>query len=75
MRRSFRSFIKVKACPRCKGDILVDRAFEESELCIQCGFRGYAKPADLVHHLDWEATKRKYALKEQDRLLLKSQSR
>jgi uncharacterized protein YbaR (Trm112 family) len=67
-----RSYIKLKACPRCKGDILVDKAFEESEVCLQCGFRGGVIPAYLAHLMDWKETKRKYELKETDKLLLKS---
>ncbi len=35
-----RTYLKLKACPRCNGDILVDRAFEDSDVCLQCGFRG-----------------------------------
>jgi len=69
-----RSFIKIKACPRCKGgDILVDRAFEDSEVCLQCGFRGGVIPAHLVYLLDHKEKKRKCELKELDKLLLNSQ--
>lgn len=64
--------IRLKACPRCRGDILLDEAFEDSELCLQCGFRGDVIPAHLAHLLDEKETKRKYALKEADKLLLKS---
>ena len=68
-----RSCIKIKACPRCKGgDILIDRAFEDSEVCPQCGFRGGVIPAHLAHLLDHKEKKRKYELKELDKLLLNS---
>ena len=69
-----RSLIKVKACPRCKGgDILVDRAFEDSEVCLQCGFRGGVIPAHLAYLLDGKAKKRNYELKKSDKLILCSQ--
>ncbi len=68
-----RSFIKMKACPRCKGDILVDRAFEEdSELCLQCGFRGGSVSALLAEFMERKGKKREYTLKEADKLILKS---
>ena len=35
------TYFRLKACPRCGGDILVDVAFEDDELCIQCGFREF----------------------------------
>ena len=32
----------LKACPRCTGDLYMDRDDEEPELnCMQCGFRSY----------------------------------
>ena len=37
----YRRYLRLKACPRCGGDILVDRAFEDDEVCIQCGFRKF----------------------------------
>ncbi|MFC1900873.1 hypothetical protein ACFLYN_04700 [Chloroflexota bacterium] len=33
--------MRLKDCPRCGGDILVDRATEDGEVCIQCGFRKF----------------------------------
>jgi len=33
--------LRLKACPRCGGDILVDMAMEDGEVCIQCGFRKF----------------------------------
>ncbi|MFC2070144.1 hypothetical protein ACFLTB_03090 [Chloroflexota bacterium] len=36
-----RRYLRLKACPRCGGDILVDRAMEDGEVCIQCGFRKF----------------------------------
>jgi len=37
----YRSYLRLKGCPRCRGDILVDRAIEDGEVCIQCGFRKF----------------------------------
>ncbi len=37
------AFFRLKACPRCGGDILVDRIFEDDDVCIQCGFRKFRK--------------------------------
>ena len=32
---------KLKGCPRCKGDILVDRDLDGwYQSCLQCGYRG-----------------------------------
>ena len=36
-----KTYFRLKACPRCGGDILVDMAFEDDEICIQCGFREF----------------------------------
>jgi uncharacterized protein YbaR (Trm112 family) len=36
-----RRYLRLKACPRCKGDILVDMAIEGAEVCIQCGYRKF----------------------------------
>jgi hypothetical protein len=31
---------KLKGCPRCKGDLLVERAGDKwDEYCLQCGYR------------------------------------
>ncbi len=43
-----RAFLRLKGCPRCGGDILVDRALDDSDVCIQCGFRNYAKEAPPI---------------------------
>jgi transcription initiation factor TFIIIB Brf1 subunit/transcription initiation factor TFIIB len=37
------AYLRLKACPRCGGDILVDRAIEEDEVCIQCGCRRFGR--------------------------------
>ncbi len=66
-----RSFIRLGACPRCGGDILVDRAFEDSELCLQCVFRGRVIPAYRIDIRERKEKKREYILTEEDRLLLK----
>ncbi len=67
-----RSFLRLGACPRCGGDILVDRAYEESELCLQCGFRGRVIPDYGVNILERRGRKREYKLSAQDRQLLNS---
>ena len=38
-----RKRLKLKGCPRCKGDLLIDKAYNEYpvEVCIQCGFHHY----------------------------------
>ena len=43
-----RAYLRLRGCPRCGGDILVDRAMDDSELCIQCGFRNYSKEAPPI---------------------------
>ncbi|MFC1939609.1 hypothetical protein ACFLXO_02860 [Chloroflexota bacterium] len=37
----YRAYLRLKACPRCGGDIMVDRAIEDAEVCIQCGYRNF----------------------------------
>jgi len=44
-----RAYLRLKACPRCRGDILVDRATEDTEVCIQCGYRNYRELEYTVH--------------------------
>jgi len=36
-------YLRLKACPRCGGDVLVDRVIEDDEVCIQCGCRKFKK--------------------------------
>jgi DNA-directed RNA polymerase subunit M/transcription elongation factor TFIIS len=37
-----RKNIRFKSCPRCGGDLLLDRAYDEfEEVCLQCGYRNY----------------------------------
>jgi hypothetical protein len=67
-----RSFLRLGACPRCGGDIIVDQAYEDSELCLQCGFRGRVIPNYGVNILERKGRKSEYKLSEQDKLLLKS---
>ena len=43
-----RAYLRLKGCPKCGGDILVDRALEDSDVCIQCGFRNYPKEAPYI---------------------------
>jgi len=42
----YSTYLRLKACPKCGGDILVDRVDEGDAVCIQCGFRGFARVAD-----------------------------
>jgi len=43
----FRTYLKLKACPKCEGDILVGGAVKwDDDVCIQCGFRGFPRIAD-----------------------------
>ena len=43
-----RAYLRLKSCPKCGGDISVDRALEDSDVCIQCGFRYYPKVAPYI---------------------------
>ena len=52
----YRRYLRLKACPRCGGDILVDRAFEDDEVCIQCGFRKFKVVDESVHSQNLEET-------------------
>ncbi len=45
---SIRAYMRLRSCPRCGGDILVDRGLEDSDVCIQCGFRNYPKKAPYI---------------------------
>ena len=41
----YRKYLRLKGCPKCGGDILVDRAYEDyNESCIQCGYVSYYEP-------------------------------
>lgn len=43
----YRKYLRLKGCPRCGGDVLIDKAYEENdEVCIQCGYRNYLKVTD-----------------------------
>lgn len=40
---------KVKACPRCKGDMFLDRDLDSwYEQCLQCSYRVELKPLSRV---------------------------
>ncbi len=42
-----RKYLRLKGCPRCGGDVLVDKAYEDiDEVCIQCGYRNYLSATD-----------------------------
>ncbi|MFC2016266.1 hypothetical protein ACFLUF_00980 [Chloroflexota bacterium] len=38
-----RKYFKLNGCPRCHGDLLIDKAYYDYpvEVCIQCGFHHY----------------------------------
>jgi len=43
--------IITKSCPKCGGDILVDKR-DDDEVCLQCGYREVEKiPPDLMDKL------------------------
>ncbi len=44
-----RAYLRLKACPKCGGDILIDRAIEDAEVCLQCGFRNFGKVISQTH--------------------------
>ncbi len=48
----YRSYLRLKGCPKCGGDVLVDRAFEGEDVCLQCGFRKTLTPASIRDHPD-----------------------
>ena len=43
-----RKYLKLKGCPRCNGDLLIDKAYYDYpvEVCIQCGFHHYLEVGD-----------------------------
>jgi len=43
-----RAYLRLKGCPKCGGDILVDRILDDDDVCIQCGFRNYPKKAPPI---------------------------
>ena len=43
-----RAYLRLKACPKCGGDILVDKAIDDDDVCIQRGFRNYPKEAPPI---------------------------
>ncbi len=45
----YRAYLRLKACPRCGGDIMVDRAIEDAEVCIQCGYRNFGRAKQPAH--------------------------
>jgi ribosomal protein S27AE len=51
-----RRYLKLKACPRCGGDILVDNAMEDGEVCIQCGYRKFEIPESVRLSIELEHT-------------------
>ncbi len=55
----YRTYLRLKACPRCRGDIIVDKAIEDAEVCIQCGYRNFGRVkqhADTQYELKNTAT-------------------
>jgi len=51
-----RRYLRLKACPRCNGDILIDRAIEDGEVCLQCGYRKFEPVEPIPGSLDLEKT-------------------
>ena len=51
-----RRYLRLKACPRCNGDILIDKAMEDGEVCLQCGYRKFEPVEPPSNHLDLEKT-------------------
>ena len=51
-----RRYLRLKACPRCKGDILIDKAMEDGEVCLQCGYRKFEPVESLPGSWDIEKT-------------------
>ena len=47
-----RTYLKLKACPRCNGDILMDEAIEDGEVCIQCGYRKFVNVVNNTYPQD-----------------------
>ena len=45
----YRTYLRLKACPRCRGDVIVDRAIEDAEVCIQCGYRNFGRVKQSAH--------------------------
>ncbi|MFC1991131.1 hypothetical protein ACFLVC_00095 [Chloroflexota bacterium] len=43
-----RAHLRLRGCPKCGGDILVDKALDDDDVCIQCGFRNYPKKAPPI---------------------------
>jgi len=43
-----RAYLRLRGCPKCGGDILVDRILDDDDVCIQCGFRNYPKKAPPI---------------------------
>ena len=65
---------RLKACPRCDGDMFIDRDIEDAEVCIQCGFRKYRgvqEPRDR-RKKTVSVVKGQAKSKIKERLLLKS---
>ena len=48
----YRAYLRLKACPKCGGDIIVDRAIEDAEVCIQCGYRNFRRVEQQAHTPD-----------------------
>ncbi len=45
-----RKYLRLKDCPRCGGDILIDKAYEDAEeVCIQCGFYKFRSVTHDTH--------------------------
>lgn len=57
-----RTYLRLKGCPKCGGDILIDKVLEDGEVCIQCGFRNFNvtdRPVDVQALIGTEELKLK----------------
>ena len=53
METVLRKYYRLGGCPRCHGDILVDKAFDEPvEACIQCGYYRYLDESDGMKEVE-----------------------
>ena len=60
---------KVKSCPRCKGDMFLDRDLDSwYEQCLQCSYRVELKPLDRIKEpvLAGERNSKKHPETEED---------
>ena len=55
-----KAYLRLRACPRCKGDLLINHVIEDDEeVCIQCGFRKFGR---VIHNKQPEKQLEKTAI-------------